>query len=469
MGVNVMGGSASILRGWRGGLWYRLDTGGAVDEARGVGEGGASALRKVSWRLVPLIGLGYGAAYMDRVNISFAAVQMNQDLHFSATMYALGAGLFFVSYGLCEVPSNVLLVRFGARRWLSRIMLTWGLIAMGMMLVKTPREFYAMRFLLGMAEAGFFPGVVYYLTEWFPPEWRARAISRFYVALPLSSTVMGSLAGWLLGLNGRLGLRGWQWLFVLEGLPPLVLSVVFWRYLPDTPADAGWLLPEERRWLEARLAEARVGVFAGSSDGAPVWATLGLVVRDRRVLMLAGVYLCQLTVLYAWAFSAPVILEGLTGWGIGGVGRLIAGLGLAGAATMLWTASRSDRTGERTWHIAVPFLLMAVGYTVGGLSGRPWVGVTAFGFAVVAYNALQGPMLMLPSTFFSGKTSAIGYAALNAVGIGGGFVGPAFMGWARDFTGGYQRGLLALAVPCVVAAGLVWGLGRVGSGAADAR
>jgi len=156
---------------------------------------GRSALRKASWRLVPLIGLGYGAAYMDRVNISFASVQMNQDLNFSATMYGLGAGLFFVSYAVCEIPSNLLLVRFGARRWLARIMLTWGLLAMGMMLVRTPVEFYALRFLLGMAEAGFFPGVVYYLTEWFPPEYRARTLSRFYIALPLSSTVMGSLAG----------------------------------------------------------------------------------------------------------------------------------------------------------------------------------------------------------------------------------------------------------------------------------
>ena len=416
----------------------------------------ASALRKATWRLVPLIGLGYGAAYMDRVNISFAAVQMNQDLHFSAAMYGLGAGLFFVSYGLCEVPSNLLLVRFGARRWLARIMLTWGLLAMAMMFVRTPREFYVMRFLLGMAEAGFFPGVVYYLTEWFPPEWRARTISRFYVALPLSSTVMGSLAGWLLGLNGRLGLRGWQWLFVLEGLPPLVLSGLFWRYLPDSPADAAWLTEAERGWLMARLAAAR----AGRDDGGHAWARLAGVVRDPRVLMMAGVYLCQLTVLYAWAFSAPVILEGLTGWTIGGVGRFIAWLGVAGAAAMLVGASHSDRTGERTWHIAAPFLVMGAAYGAGGLLHRPLFAVVAFSVAVVAYNAMQGPLLMLPSTFFSGPRSAVGYAALNAVGILGGFLGPAWMGWARELTGDYRRGLLSLAMPSLVAAGLVWFLGR---------
>jgi ACS family tartrate transporter-like MFS transporter len=401
---------------------------------------------------------------MDRVNISFAAVQMNQDLHFSSSMYGLGAGLFFVSYGLCEVPSNLLLVRFGARRWLARIMLTWGLLAMAMMFVRTPHEFYAMRFLLGMAEAGFFPGVVYYLTEWFPPEWRARTISRFYIALPLSSTVMGSLAGWLLGLDGRLGLRGWQWLFVLEGLPPLVLSAVFWRYLPDAPADARWLSREERGWLEGRLAAARVG----KETSAQGWGRLGLVARDQRLILLAGAYLCQLTVLYAWAFSAPVILQGLTRWSIGAVGQLIAWLGVAGAVAMLAGASHSDRAGERTWHIVTPCLLMGAAYGVGGWTHRPMLAVVAFGLAVVAYNAMQGPLLILPSTFFTGPTSAVGYAAMNAVGIVGGFLGPAWMGWARDLTGDYQRGLLSLALPSVVAAGLVWALGRRGARAKEA-
>ena len=417
---------------------------------------GASALRKATWRLVPLIGLGYGAAYMDRVNISFAAVQMNQDLHFSSSMYGLGAGLFFVGYGICEVPSNLLLVRFGARRWLARIMLTWGLLAMAMMFVRTPREFYAMRFLLGMAEAGFFPGVVYYLTEWFPPEWRARTISRFYVALPLSSTVMGSVAGWLLGLNGRMGLRGWQWLFVLEGLPPLALSAAFWRWLPDSPVDAPWLTSAERAWLLARLAAARVGVPAGEHT----WARLRMVVRDRKLIMLAVAYLCQLTVLYAWAFSAPLILQGLTGWTIGSVGRLIAWLGIAGGAAMLIGASHSDRTRERTWHIAAPCLLMGAAYAAGGLMHRPLFALVAFAIAVVAYNAMQGPLLTLPSTFFSGPASAIGYAALNGVAILGGFLGPAWMGWARDLTGNYQRGLLSLALPSFLAAGLVWSLTR---------
>lgn len=177
----------------------------------------ASAIRKASWRLLPIISIGYGLAYMDRINISFASLRMNADLHFSATAYGLGAGLFFIGYALCEVPSNLLLLRFGPRRWLARIMLTWGALAAAMMFVRTPWEFYALRLLLGMAEAGFFPGVLFYLTLWFPASMRARAVSRFYVSLPLSSVLMGSVAGWLLGLQGKLGLAGWQWLFLLEG------------------------------------------------------------------------------------------------------------------------------------------------------------------------------------------------------------------------------------------------------------
>ena len=415
-------------------------------------------MRKASWRLVPLIGVGYGAAYMDRVNISFAAAQMNRDLHFSASMYGLGAGLFFVSYALCEVPSNLLLVRLGPRRWLARILFTWGLIAMGMLFVRTPHQFYAMRFLLGMAEAGFFPGVVYYLTEWFPPEWRARTLSRFYIALPLSSTVMGSLAGWLLSLNGRLGLRGWQWLFLLEGIPPLILSLLFWRYLPDTPRDARWLSPAERSWLEGRLAQSRIGAAQSTTTRADLITVLG----DRRLWLLGLFFFCILTVLYGWAFSAPVILAGLTGWSIGAVGWLIAGMGLLGAFGMLVNAASSDRTGERLLHIIVPCLVMAVAFAAGGSTRNPVLGVLAFSLALLAYNSAQGPVLTLPATFLTGRTAAIGYAAMTAIGIGGGFLGPVCMGWARDLTGDYQRGVLLLAFPSVLAAALIWMLGKNG-------
>jgi ACS family tartrate transporter-like MFS transporter len=413
---------------------------------------GRSALRKASLRLIPLIAFGYCAAYMDRVNISFAAAQMNRDLHFSASIYGLGAGLFFVSYALCEVPSNLLLVRFGARRWLSRIMLTWGLIAMAMMFVRTPVQFYCMRFLLGIAEAGFFPGVVFYLTEWFPPEHRARVISRFYIALPLASTVMGSLAGGLLALNGKLSLAGWQWLFLVEGVPPLILSVLFWRYLPDAPQDAAWLTDRERIWLQGELRSAAAHTLQSTHIGADLRAVL----RDKRIWLIGVFYLCELTVLYGWAFSAPVILQSLTGLTVGRVGSLIAGMGVLGAVAMLLNARHSDRTHERPLHIVLPCLLMAAGFTVGGLTLHPLLAVAAFTLTVIAYNAAQGPSLAMPSAFLSGRTSAIGYAVINGIAMVGGFVGPYWMGRARDLTGDYQRGLLTLAVPCVLAAMLIY-------------
>jgi ACS family tartrate transporter-like MFS transporter len=408
---------------------------------------GRSAVRKASWRLIPLIALGYGTAFMDRINISFASLQMNRDLHFSATVYGFGAGLFFVSYAVCEVPSNLLLVRFGARRWLSRIMLTWGLLAIGMMFVKTAPQFYVMRFLLGMAEAGFFPGVVFYLMQWFPPEMRARAISRFYISLPLSSVVMGSIAGALLNLQGRLGLAGWQWLFLVEGLPAIVLSIVFFLHLPDTPADAQWLEPSEREWLLERI---HVDTASGGHTHDVIRALL-----DPRVLQIGLVFLCMLGLSYAYQFSAPAILQKVTGMSITHVGFLIAGMGLLGALAMILNAMHSDHTGERYWHVIVPFLTIAASYAVGGLSTVPWLVVPTLAVAVVTYSSLQGPLLAIPPTFLKGKTMAAGIAAMNTVGMLGGFIGPYWMGIARDLTGDYQHGLLTLTIPALIAAGII--------------
>jgi MFS transporter, ACS family, tartrate transporter len=223
------------------------------------------ALRKARWRILPLLSLGYLASYMDRVNIGFAAESMNRDLHFTPHIYGLGAGLFFVSYALCEIPSNALLLRFGARRWLARIMLTWGLLAAGMMFVEGIRSFYIMRVLLGAAEAGYFPGAAYYIAQWFPSRQRAQAVSWFYIAFPLSVTLMGGAAGSLLRLNGVLGLRGWQWLFLVEGVPAIALSVLFWFGLPENPAKARWLDDEERSELELDRAEEQDAEHGGGS------------------------------------------------------------------------------------------------------------------------------------------------------------------------------------------------------------
>ena len=293
-----------------------------------LGSTGQSAIRKATYRLMPLMAVGYGIAYMDRVNISFAALQMNRDLHFSATVYGLGAGLFFLSYAICEIPSNLALYRVGPRRWLSRIMITWGIIAMAMLFVRTPIQFYAARFLLGVAEAGFFPGIIYYLAQWFPLELRARTVSRFYVALPLSSVFMGGIAGALLNLNGKFGLSGWQWLFLLEGFPAVLMGFVFLRFLPDGPATAPWLTQPERDWV---LKAATEDVTAAGGESHSIQAAL----RDPRVWQVGTFMMLMLAGNYAWQFSMPDMIQISTGWTATNVGYAVALASLLGAASMV--------------------------------------------------------------------------------------------------------------------------------------
>jgi ACS family tartrate transporter-like MFS transporter len=410
---------------------------------------GRSALKKASWRLIPLIGVAYGVAYTDRVNISFAALQMNRDLHFSASIYGFGAGLFFLSYAACEIPSNLLLYRFGARRWIARIMITWGLLAMGMMFVKTPVEFYVVRFLLGMSEAGFFPGVVYYLSQWFPANVRGRTVSRFYVALPLSSVFMGGLAGALLNLQGRLGLAGWQWLFVAEGLPAVILSVIFFFFLPNTPGDAKWLTSEERDWLLDQLRADNSVAGGGHGKGA-----LSAILNPR-VLQLGLFLLCLYIGYYAFTFSAPVIIQQITGLSNTNVGFVIAIMGIFGALAMWLNGHHSDRAGERYLHIAVPYFMMAAAFVVSGLTVAPVAVITAFAIIFITFNATGGPIWTIPSSFLTGRSAAAGIATANTIGILGGFIGPYWMGRAKDFTGNYQGGLLTLAVPTIAGAAIV--------------
>jgi len=411
---------------------------------------GEAAMRKASLRLLPLIGIGYGLAYMDRINISFASLQMNRDLHFSASVYGLGAGLFFIGYALCEVPSNLLLLRFGARRLLARIMFTWGLLAMSMLFVRTPFTFNVLRFLLGMAEAGFFPGVIFYLTLWFPMERRARAVSRFYISLPLGSVVMGSLAGWLLGLGGKLGLAGWQWLFLLEGLPAVLFSVVMLWLLPDGPANAAWLTAEEKDWLQNQLKADSARAHLGHEAGV-LQALL-----SPKVWLIGVFFFCILMTSYAYNFSAPAILQGATGWSVTHVGFLVAGFGLAGAVAMLLNAAHSDRSGERLLHCIVPCIVMAAGYATASITRTPWIMVAALAASFIATYAMQGPALSVPMQFLAGRAAAAGIAAMNMIAIFGGFAGPYWMGLMKDATGNYQLGLRGLAIPCLSAAAIMF-------------
>lgn len=407
---------------------------------------GASAQRKASWHLLPIIAIGYLFAYMDRINISFASLRMNNDLHFSATVYGFGAGLFFIGYALCEVPSNLLMLRFGPRRWLARIMLTWGLLAAGMMFVRTPLQFYMMRLLLGIAEAGFFPGIIYYLTLWFPAKMRARAVSRFYIALPLSSVVMGSLAGWLLGLQGKLGLAGWQWLFLIEGLPSALYSFVILRMLPDGPAHATWLSTQEKDWLRQQLDADAEHAHLGHNAGV-MQALL-----SPKVWMIGLFFFGMLTCNYAYNFSAPAILQGVTGWSVAHVGYLVAGFGVAGAIAMLAVSASSDRSGERTLHCIVPCCVTAAAFFVASYGRPAWLVVLALAISFCASMALLGPALAVPTQFLAGRAAAAGIAAMNTITMFSGFLGPYWMGVMKDATGTYWLGLRGLIIPSLGAA-----------------
>ncbi|HEX7948537.1 MAG TPA: MFS transporter, partial [Phenylobacterium sp.] len=396
------------------------------------------ALRKISWRLLPLIALGYGIAYMDRVNISFAALQMNRDLSFSATVYGLGGGLFFLSYAALEVPSNMILARVGARRWIARIMITWGVIAMGMAFVKTPFQFYAMRFLLGAAEAGFFPGVLYYVTLWFPEAHRARAITRFYFAVPLGAAAMGAVAGSLLNLNGTLGLAGWQWLFLAQGLPAVLLSVVVFFCLPDRPADVTWLSREEKAWLVRRLDADGAGRSGDHPN--PFRALL-----SPTIAALVAVNFLALGCGYAFTLSAPEIVKGATGLSAQAIGYVAAGANLLGAALILTNGWLSDRTGERNLFVAAP--LLAVAAALGLLAATDGFGAVLAGYVVFTAGNVAAIALFFttPGAILHPRSAAVGVAAINSLGQLGSFLIPALFGVARDATGTYHAGLAVLA------------------------
>ncbi len=393
-----------------------------------------SAMAKASWRILPLIGLGYLIAYMDRANISFASLQMNADLGFSAAVYGLGAGLFFAAYSLFEIPSNLISVRVGPRRWIARIMLTWGVISAGMMFVQTPVQFYVMRFLLGVAEAGFFPGVMLYLSVWFPTAWRGRAVSRFYMASCFGVTVMGALAGGLLGLNGALGLAGWQWLFLAEGLPAVVMAAVLLVLLPDTPDKAAWLSPQEKAWVTRALA-ADVAASGERHKGF-----LGAAFHP--VVLGVGVGVALAFACYnAIVFSAPKLLIEATGWSVANVGYLVGFGGLTSAAGMLLVGWRSDRRNERYLHLAGVIALATIG--AAAMAWIPGPITTVLAYLCFVTGSLSVGMLafLIPADCVHPSSRAVSFAALNTICQVGNFLGPLLWGIAADRTGDFRLGL----------------------------
>ena len=318
---------------------------------------GVAAIRRVTRRLIPFLVVLYIAAWLDRVNVGFAALQMNSDLKFSSAAFGFGSGVFFLGYCLFEVPSNFILDRVGARLWIARIMISWGLIASAMMFVRTPLTFYVLRFLLGAAEAGFFPGVIYYLSQWYPYADRARAIAAFMMAIPVAGLVGGPLSGALLGLNGVYGIAGWQWVFLLEGLPSALLGFVVLLYLTDRPEDAAWLTAPERTWLVARLNAERRAARAAHPIGAIA------ALANRTVWRLGIIFFLANLGFYAYSIWSPQIIKSFVGTNDLMVGVLSGGISAVVIVVMLWNSAHSDRRCERPLHVAIPLFVMCGAFT----------------------------------------------------------------------------------------------------------
>lgn len=401
----------------------------------------AALFRRITARLIPFLFLLYIVAYIDRINVGFAKLQLRATFGvdegaFSA-MYGLGAGIFFLGYFLFELPSNLVLARIGARLWIARIMVVWGVVSAGMMLVRTPAQFYAMRFLLGVAEAGFFPGIIYYLTCWYPSAQRARTVALFATASALAGVVGSPLSGALMQLDGTLGLKGWQWLFLLEGLPAVALGVAVLAFLPRGPESARWMTAEEKAWLAARLRQDE------ADTGRRARHRLVDALTSGRLWLLALLYFLLNVGGYGFELWIPSILKDLSQAGFGLLGLLNAVPYFAAAVAMALVGRSSDRLGERRLHVAAAALAGAAGFWISAAAAGPVLAMAALVLAFAGLKSTMGPFWALGTAFLSGTAAAGGIAIINAVGNLGGFVGPQLVGWLVRETGNPR---LALAV-----------------------
>ena len=404
-------------------------------------------VRRLTWRLIPFLFLLYIVAYLDRTNVGFAALQMRQQLAFTDAVYGLGAGLFFAGYFFFQVPSNMALQRVGARRWIALLMMIWGVISAATVLVSGARSFYLLRFLLGAAEAGFFPGIILYLKNWFPARARARTVARFMTAAPLSGVIGGPLSGALLGLHPAAGLAGWQWMFLMEGIPAILLGGVALAFLVDYPKDARWLSPTERDWLVETLQRERTEV----TGRAGVFDAL----RSRQIWMLALVYFGLNTVSYGVSLWLPMLIRSLSGVSNFAVGALSAIPYVAAALAMVVVGLHSDRSGERRWHTAVPAFAGALALTGAAYSTSVGPAILAISVTVLGVFSMLGPFWAMPTSLLSGAAAAAGIAFINSVGNLGGFVGPYVIGLVRESTGQFKGGLLLVSAALAASGALV--------------
>jgi ACS family tartrate transporter-like MFS transporter len=410
---------------------------------------------KIGWRLMPILILAYIFNYLDRNNVGFAGLTMNQAIGLSATEFGFGAGVFFVGYCLLEIPSNIALYRVGARLWLSRIMISWGLMSAATALASGPNSFYALRLLLGAAEAGFFPGVAFYLGTWFPAQYRTRMIAWFMVAIPISSVIGGPISGWLLTLDGFGGIAGWQWMFISEGLPVVLIGISLLWLLADRPEDVPWLTDEERRLVRERLA---------AEQRPREVRHLSVAVRDVRVIILALVQFGFLVGSYGIGIFLPLILrEGkLTEIEVGFVSSACY---VAAVIVMILWAGHVDRGASKVVNLALSCVVSACGF-LGAIVFRNnfWVSVIWMSVAVTGVNGARAIFWTIPPRFLTGMAAAGGLAFINSIGTTGGFVGPYVMGWLTDETGSFSAGLLAMSGFLILAAALAWSLRRFAPG-----
>lgn len=409
----------------------------------------ARTYARVARRLIPFLMLCYLGAYLDRVNVGFAKLQMLNDLRFSETIYGVGAGIFFLGYFLFEVPSNLILHKVGARNWLARIMLTWAVISASFVFVKTPTTFYVLRFLLGVAEAGFAPGVILYLTYWFPATRRAKALSMFFMAIPMAGILGGPLSGWIMhSFQGAHGLEGWKWLFMLEALPSLCLGVAIFLYLDNGIASAKWLSDEEKALLKRNVENDR----AAATEHVSIRA----FVRDRRLWLMAGIYFCVVLGQYGLTFWLPTIIRH-TGvadplW----VGILTAIPYMCAIIALPLLGSSADKRRERRLHLAIPMLISAAAFATLPMLGSVGASIICVSIAAAGILASSSLFWALPTAVLSGMSAAAGIAAVNCFANLAGFFSPAIVGWLNDFTGKATAGLIFISIAVVVGAILVF-------------
>ncbi|WP_406036473.1 MFS transporter [Micromonospora sp. NBC_00898] len=412
-------------------------------------------IRKLMRRFLPFLGLCYIILYLDRLNIGVAALTMNSDLGISATAFGFAAGIYFWSYSLLEVPSNLILAKVGARRWIPRIMVTWGIVTIGMAAIQDEISLYVARFLLGVAEAGFSPGVLFFMTLWFPARVRGRVFGTLVAFIAVSGVTLPLCAHILQFTDGMAGLAGWRWLFILTGIPAILLAVICYRVLVDKPADASWLTDHERQWLVRTLAEERE---SHARQGHPLSPIRGLT--DPRVLVLVVAFSCVTFGLNGYSFWLPQILKTF-GAGTLQIGWLAAVPPLLAVVPMLLWSRHSDRVGERVWHFALPAGVGAAGFGLAAVSlDRPALAMVGFCIAAIGMYTALSVFFLVPSAFLNGVAAAAGLALINGLGNIGGYFGPQVTGILKDATGGFGGAVAGYGVALLIAGMIVVALGR---------